>query len=237
MRTIYIEAEGPEAWQRFLAEPEKQWKTGFSARTLAYCWHSGPGLPRSVSDVLATSNDEALRTLEPLLAIPEHKVPLPGGGHASQTDLWLLAQDRDGLVSVAVEGKVEEPFGDLVSDWLQEREADAAKRGTKSGAGTRLDYLCQELGLGRETSMTLRYQLLHRTVAALVESRRFRAGKAVMLVHSFSPTRAWFDDFAGFVAALGQKAAGPDQLISLGSRGDVALHVGWVSGESEFLAM
>src|SRR5687768_9079383 len=109
MRTIYIEAEGPEAWQRFLAEPEKQWKTGFSARTLAHCWHSGACLPQSVADVLATSDDEALRTLEPL-AIPEHKVPLPGGGHASQTDLWLLARDRDGLVSVAVEGKVEEPF-------------------------------------------------------------------------------------------------------------------------------
>jgi hypothetical protein len=35
---VYIPTTGPDDWQRFLADPAKQWGTGFSAKTLAYCW-------------------------------------------------------------------------------------------------------------------------------------------------------------------------------------------------------
>jgi hypothetical protein len=47
------------------------------------------------------------------------------------------------------------------------------------------------------------YQLLHRTVSALLTARAFHAGTAVMLVHSFSPESRWREDFEAFAAALG----------------------------------
>ena len=53
--------------------------------------------------------------IEILLAIPEHKVPLPGGSSSSQNDLFVLAKNHDHLISIAVEGKVSEHFGDTVS--------------------------------------------------------------------------------------------------------------------------
>jgi len=56
-------------------------------------------------------------SIEFLLGIPEHQVSLPGGSTASQNDIYVLAKSsRDELISIAVEGKVSEPFGDLVSE-------------------------------------------------------------------------------------------------------------------------
>jgi hypothetical protein len=52
-----------------------------------------------------------------LLAIPEYKVSLPGWGAASQNDIFCLARTQHGLVSIMVEGKVNEPFGPLVKEW------------------------------------------------------------------------------------------------------------------------
>jgi hypothetical protein len=71
-------------------------------------------LPAEVADVLQRSPWFAQTEL--LLAIPEHKVRLPGAGRASQTDLWLLIRTPTALASVAVEGKVDEPFGETVHD-------------------------------------------------------------------------------------------------------------------------
>jgi hypothetical protein len=34
MAKILIPASSPEDWKKFLAEPEKQWKSGYSARSL-----------------------------------------------------------------------------------------------------------------------------------------------------------------------------------------------------------
>jgi len=38
MHKFYVPSKGLGFWKAFLAEPEKQWKTGYSARALAYCW-------------------------------------------------------------------------------------------------------------------------------------------------------------------------------------------------------
>ena len=51
----------------------------------------------------------------------------------------------------------------------------------------------------------LRYQLFHRTVAAIHGAERYRAPTALLLVHSFSPAeaRSGWADFAAFVRAIG----------------------------------
>jgi hypothetical protein len=43
IRKVYIPTTGPDDWQRFVADPAKQWRTGFSAKTLAYCWECANG--------------------------------------------------------------------------------------------------------------------------------------------------------------------------------------------------
>ncbi len=48
----------------------------------------------------------------------------------------------------------------------------------------------------------VRYQLLHRTAAAVIEAERFKTDAAAMIVHSFSATGAGFDDYDRFVELM-----------------------------------
>ena len=57
---------------------------------LADAWEHADRWPQPVAAALATDGD--LTELELLLALPEHKVPLPGGAASSQTDLFVLAR-------------------------------------------------------------------------------------------------------------------------------------------------
>jgi hypothetical protein len=41
-------------------------------------------------------------------------VPLPGGSTQSQNDAFVLARTPKGLVSITIEGKVSEPFGETL---------------------------------------------------------------------------------------------------------------------------
>jgi Domain of unknown function (DUF6946) len=182
---IYIPADSPEDWRRFLADPG-QWRSGFSAKELAYAW-SRVGWPPEVATALASAG-EALSPLFMLAGLPEHQVPLPGGSRPSPTDLLVIARnEQQELVVTAVEGKVRETFGDsVVRDWRRAKPSGGRER--------RLRFLGEQLGLPEprpidappdEAFESLWYQLLHRTASAVIEARRFNAQHAVMLVHSF----------------------------------------------------
>jgi hypothetical protein len=84
---IVVPATSADDWQRLLAEPEKQWKSGYSAKALADCWQAAADdFPGSVRTVFEQSGFKFFHGLTMLLGIPEHRVPLPGGRRASQTD-------------------------------------------------------------------------------------------------------------------------------------------------------
>lgn len=187
---------------------------------LADSWERADQWPAAVRSALEKSS--AFGPLELILALPEHETPLPGGRRPSQTDLLVLARrPGGGNVAIAVEGKAEESFGDsTVAEWRTDASPGKVKR---------LAFLLEALGLEESEAVTsVRYQLLHRTAAAVIEARRFGAGQALMLVHSFSATRSWFDDYAQFAAVLGVEA-GEGGITDELELGDVRLSLGWVS--------
>ena len=231
MTRIVIPATSAADWQQLPAEPEKHGKSGYSAKALAHCWQNAEDFPDSVRVVLDSSPFPRFHALTMLLGLPEHQVPLPGGSLPSQTDLFVLAKTTTGeLVSIAVEGKVAEPFGPRVSEWL-----DAEATGPSSGKLERLAYLCPLLRISEDEAQPIRYQLIHRTVSALVEADRFNASLALMLVHSFGGEDVGFEDFAAFAHLLGT-AAEPNAVRHVGERAGVDLYLGWARGEAEFLA-
>ncbi len=189
---ILTPTKGTEDWRVLLADPAKQWKDGRSAKLMAEVWESSqPTLPAEINQILAGT---PLSEFEPILAVPEYQVPLPGGSRPSQNDLFVLGLVGDDLAVIMVEGKVDETFGPTVAEWLEK---------DSKGKQTRLGYLRGLLGLHRDIPNEVRYQLLHRTASAIIEAGRFHACYAVMLVHSFSEEHAWFDDYAAFVKLLG----------------------------------
>ncbi len=222
-KRLYVPSRGPDDWQRLLADPIKQWKVGYSARTLAQCWEAADGWPPEVAAVLRSSPEPALTAIELLLAIPEFPVRLPQRGKASQTDLFVLGKAADGhLVTMVVEGKVNERFDKSVDKW---------NTPATLGKMSRLQSLTRLLGLSAELPPTIRYQLLHRAASALLLAARFNTRYALMLIHSFSPTRKWFEDYQSFVRLFNAQEARLDQLLWLGELNGIGLYAGWVSGD------
>lgn len=216
---ILVPSKGAESWRDLLADKEKHWREGYSAHAVATTWEGARGFPEEISNLFGTA--PALANIQPLLAIPEHKVPLPGGARASQTDLWVLARTDADLVSISVEGKVRESFGPTLGDWMEEESA---------GKTTRWSALCELLGLASDCDRSLRYQLVHRTASALIEAKRFHASKAALIVHSFSPQQDGFADFQAFAGQLGATVPATGQLVDVGERLGVQLFVGWAQG-------
>ena len=223
MTRIYLPSEGPAGWQRLLADPVKHWRAGYSAMTLANCWEAGaPRLPPEIEHVLKELGPEP----ELLIALPEHKVPLPGSNRGdSQCDVFALARVDDQTIAVTVEGKVEESFDKPLGEWL----ANASQ-----GKKDRLAFICDMLGFAKYPPPEIYYQLLHRTTAAVVEAVRFKTDAACMIVHSFSRTGKWFDAFAGFVSLFGVDAE-RNRLIAIRPRWKPPLYVAWVTGDPRFL--
>jgi hypothetical protein len=230
MNRFYTPTTHPDEWKKLLAEPEKQWRTGFSAKALAYCWASIQDIPPEVCLLFSQSGIASFQQLELLLALPEHKVAMPPrNGHPSQNDLFVLARAGNGeLISITIEGKVSEPFGQTLGGW---------KANPSPGKIERLEFLQTQLGLPGDLPLTLRYQLLHRTVSAIVEAHRFNAPNAAMIVHSFSQNDVWFNEYQQFVALFGVEVTQPGQLIFLKETNGVKLYSGWARGDEKFLQM
>jgi hypothetical protein len=209
--SILVPLRTSKDWQDLLASPERQWQPGFSAMSAALSWTSSKGLPPEIAALLGPGS-------KLLLAIPEHKVALPGGGFDSQCDVFALVGLGQETCALAVEAKVEELFGEPVGDWLAAGSGNRRKR---------LDGLLDLLG-AESPDGSLRYQLFHRTAAAILEAQRFRTGVAAMIVQSFSPTRRWFDDFAAFCRFLGHEAE-PDRPIEHRLPDGRRLILGWAS--------
>jgi hypothetical protein len=217
MNPVYIPASELDDWRKLLADPDKHWRENYSAMSIAKAWHEADGFPASIAAVFRAS-DEPFASFRPLLIIPEHKVKLPGGGRDSQNDVWVLARHNNGLASITVEGKVAEPFGDTIAEW---------KENASPGKRERLAFLTKTIGLSGEMPGTVRYQLLHRATAALIEAERFCANVALMLVHSFSLEDVGFADFRAFTTLFSMTPA-PDQIVRLGEPNAIPLYVAWI---------
>lgn len=230
MLQFYLPTGEADDWKPFLAQPDLHWKPGFSARTLAYCWERSKerSFPAEVKALFATSGIQAFQAITPLLAFPEHGVSLPGSGGKSQSDLFVLAKDGGGqLMSIVVEGKVDEGFGKTLAQWYVDPSPGKQKR---------LKFLQATLDLPENLPLTIQYQLLHRTASAILEAQRFNAHNAIMLIHSFSPRNKSFEDYQAF-AKLFDVAVTPDHLSLVKEVQGVSLYMGWVRGDPQCLLM
>lgn len=195
------------------------WKQGRSAKAVADSWFFANGIPAPVMAILAKS--EALAQAELIDGFVERQTDLcDGRGTPSQTDLLAVVAVGDELAIVGIEAKVDESFGPYVAEWIADGGA---------GKEARLSNLCTLLGLDRSNVADLRYQLLHRTAAAVLEARRYRATKVVMIVQSFCPNATGLTDFKSFAARLGCAFADRDALSESMQIDRKTFWLGWVS--------
>jgi Domain of unknown function (DUF6946) len=225
MSNFHIAVERPEEIKPRLGKPELHWKKGRSAFELSNAWMQAGGLPAAVRSVLEQAPEWRNATF--LDGVFERETGLPGNGRRSQTDLLAVCALKDGNAILGVEGKVDEPFGPLVGDWL----ADARNQ----NRADRLSGLCATLGVDVKVAGCLFYQLFHRTCASIYEAKRFGYKRAVMLVHSFaeagahSPVPPGFADFSKFSKAVGMPVVRPGSISQPKTCEGIEVRLAWVS--------
>lgn len=130
-----------------------------------------------------------------------------------------------------------EKVGDTFPRVLRLLCAGHAERVVAGQAGWRFEDLREvtKTGLVDCVPESIRYQLLHRTVSAIIEAQRFNATHAVMLIHSFIQSSEWYQDYAAFDRLMGGDPL-KNALISVGARAGIQLHLAWVQGNARYLS-
>jgi hypothetical protein len=225
MSRIYIPSKKPEEWKQLLTDPEKHWKKGYSAYELAYRWQESNGLPEEIIKALSNSGFQELTNLEILFGFPEHKVYFPPSrGRPSQNDLFVMARTQNSeLVTIMVEGKVSETFGPTINDWLKDKSP---------GKQERYEFIKSKLNVKTNINQELRYQLFHRLLSLVLEMERYNSAAGIMLIHSFSNSNDWFDDYAKFIS-LFSVTPNIGNIYKIHEISGKPIYSGWVHGNKK----
>jgi hypothetical protein len=205
----------PEDVIRFLGRGEKHWNRERSAYQAAYSWFPANGLPGAIQEIL--KSDPSFDNVSVDKILFEKNTKLDAYGRDSQTDVVAILKTNSGPAVLGVEAKVDETFGPRVHEWND----------YTPGKLRRLVGLLDRLGVKSGRIGSLRYQLFHRTAAALIEAEQNSAPNAAMLVQSFDKGHAGFADFKDFAEAFGTPVTQPGELSQPKKIGDVAIRLGW----------
>jgi hypothetical protein len=208
----------PHDARAYLADPIKHWRPDYSAQELARAWLGASSTPQSVHNLLT----KALGAYDIVEGFFEKETELGTRGRPSQTDLLLVLRSGSDYAVVAIEAKAREPFGPIVEKW---NDGSAGKQ-------ARLNDLCHQLGLRPAAVRNLRYQLLHRTAAALIEAKRYGAPLALLVVQAFPGAQKSLTDFQEFARALGLGDVAQDELSDGKPIRGCTLRLGWASTTS-----
>ena len=223
MNRLCIETRGIGSWRERLARPDDQWERGFSAFESAVSWElasrSASGIPEPIEELF-----EANGYGEPMLvlAVAEHKVDLPPNRTAaSQSDVWAVVSTSLGMLSLTVEAKAKEAFGDaILRTWREGNGSEASKRNRLD----RWNYVCAHLPKS-DSFDEVRYQLLHRCASAVIEAKRLGFQHAAFIVQAFQTPDGSFQDFKVFCEALKIPSA-PGTMATTTVDG-IRLSLGW----------
>jgi hypothetical protein len=224
MNRLCIATRGISSWRERLANPERQWKRHFSAFETAVSWElaskNKSGLPEQIETIFRNS-----RFGESLLvfAVAEHKVDLHGKGPASQSDVWCVVNTTmAGMVSLTVEGKAKEKFGnDILRDWLVGGEDEENR-------SCRFEHIRLHLPISplSDSFHPMRYQILHRCAASVMEAKRLGFQNAAFIVQAFDAPTESFEDYSVFCQALNIPAR--REHMEMTSADNISLGIGWV---------
>ena len=199
-------------------EPQKkdQWKSGRSAMELARFWTETypPGtVPPPYRDLL----NQKFPGIQFHEGRPELGTPLPPKGSRGPRmhDLHLWSSWSGGVLTVCVEGKADEPFGETICKEVKNGKV-AKHANNRSKKPERVQELLNSVwGVTTPApkQCALRYQLLYALVGTAIQTlrdqKKAKDGKGVLIVHVFEtkPTNQKklatnHQDLENFVRAL-----------------------------------
>lgn len=199
-----------ETWFSY-APPKKgalHWKDGYSAKEFARSFFS-PALPAELEALLATRFNPPFEVEgEPECVV---RIDALRGEHPN-LDLAAIVSHSSGVVALAIEAKVEEPFGAIIGEKLAPKSGKAPSPGTRARIEALRKALCPLLD--EESFLKLRYQLLYGIAAALCHAKAQDCPAAIYVAYTVGKPSAekWNDNqkaYCDLLSALG--AASPDR--------------------------
>jgi len=176
-----------QEWTR--PKKDYQWKAGRSAMELARSFfrQDHPQPPDELLSLLQSST--RLKDLQFISGIPEQVTALPERGEGRNHDLSLVGNTDTEQVTVTVEAKADEPFG---NDTILEYYTKAIKR-RDSGTPTRVPERIEQLLAMVDPENTVekskwkdvRYQLLTALYGTILQAQIDDSSLAVLVVHEF----------------------------------------------------
>lgn len=215
-KKIFVPTINEESWKCLLADPDKHWKDGYSAKQAAQSWEKCGNIPQEI--VTALNKSDYFKDPELIIAIPEYKVPLPGGNTDSQNDIFALIRNDQSLISASLEAKSRECFGnDTLGNWI---------KNSSDGKKERLAYILNKIAFPKKNYEKLRYQLFHRLASAVIMAEKFHAKHALMIIQSFveSDVINHYNDFAAFVEGYGKECK-KEEPITIAESDGICLSV------------
>ncbi len=207
---------GPEDAIRLLASQAAPGTHKDAAYQTAHSWFDAQDLPAAVRATLESDPTYAGARLLKVFFEKPSEAHASGAGH---TNVLAVVEVRSGLAIVGVVGKLNEPFGDYVSEWND----------GSPGRASRLAASIKQLGMTADIAAGLRYQLIQRAVSILQEAQTIGARTAVMLIQSFgsdhSPTG--FADLQMLGAVLGAPVTDTGMLSPPVELDGIELRLGW----------
>jgi len=173
-----------EGWVR--PKEDYQWKRGRSAMELARAWFPKGKLacPAELDSLLQSSPRTAGYQLT--IGQPEFVTQLPERGEGRNHDLWLQGHCPAGNLTICIEAKADEPFGNLIYEEI----ARARKRKATTRLPARVEALLQLL-FGHPCNPLekpwshLRYQLITALAGTVIQADHDGSTTAVFVVHEF----------------------------------------------------
>lgn len=220
-----------EAWKGLAGEDK--WVPTRSAYELAYSWHGANGIPRGIRERFDSSGVPKLSGLKLEIGFVEKPTFLDTAIGPSMTDIMGYARNAAGEpVILAVEGKATESFGLPVRSWVRgDLQQPGAGHEPRPSRVRRLEYLAKRLGIAVDVESPLYYQLLHRTVSAVMEAALHGAVCAVVLIHCFADTDDLnYQAYEAFLAALGAGDVKKGQVVgplSVSGGSEIPLYALW----------
>lgn len=198
------------SWERWTRpKMSHHWAPHRSAMELAKAWFrdTEPSPPAELIQLLHSS--DRLAGLRFLCGIPEYVTPLPERGEGRNHDLWLLGQTNFEKVTICIEGKADEPFGNVSIAGYRMSAIKRRDSGKTTRAPERISKLLSLVPAGDSRWDNIRYQLLTAICGTAIQAKHDGSTLAVFVVHEFHTCMTTVDkiqrnadDFDAFISVI-----------------------------------
>ena len=163
---------------------EKQWVDLRSAKEMAKFWTTYDGhYSESYLEDFKAFIGKSIKDFEIDYIVPEYVSKFDNFGKSRQHDLLITETNNNAIITV--EGKADEPFGNIYFGEKFKETIDEKIKNNDSNALDRIINLFQNYFKSNAKTLEIMYQLTHWFAGSLVDTKKFKTENFIMVLQEF----------------------------------------------------